>query len=56
MISKVSADTIATGWNNMMGNKGAVKLQFTIAEKRFMIICAHLHSGQDGVGKRNDDM
>lgn len=45
MISKVSTDTVATGWGSMMGNKGAVKLEFRIAEKRLVFINAHMHSG-----------
>ena len=45
LITKVSSDTVATGWGSMMGNKGAVKLEFTIAGKRFVFISAHMHSG-----------
>lgn len=56
MITKVVSDTIATGWGNMMGNKGAVMIKFTIAGKRLFFINAHLHSGQNGVDKRNHDI
>ena len=49
MISKVFSDTVATGWGSMMGNKGAVKLEFKIANRRFVFINAHMHSGQNGV-------
>ena len=55
-ISKVYTDTIATGWGNMMGNKGAVKIMFSIATKRFVFINTHMHSGQSKVDKRNNDI
>ena len=45
LITKVATDTVATGWGSMMGNKGAVKLEFTIAGKRFLFVSAHMHSG-----------
>ena len=56
MISKVVTDTVATGWGSMMGNKGAVKLEFIISNKRLVFINAHMHSGQNGVSKRNNDV
>ena len=31
LIEKVETDTLARGWNNMLGNKGAVKAEFTLA-------------------------
>jgi len=40
----------------MMGNKGAVKLEFVLADKKFVVINAHMHSGQDSVDKRNSDV
>ena len=40
----------------MMGNKGAVKIMFSIATKRFVFINTHMHSGQSKVDKRNSDI
>ena len=56
LIMKVESDIIATGFGNMMGNKGAVKIQFELAGERMVFINCHLHSGQDNVRKRNQDM
>ena len=56
LICKVSTDTVATGWGSMMGNKGAVKLEFSIAGKRLVFVNGHFHSGQNGVAKRNNDI
>ena len=56
LLTNVTTDTIATGWKNMMGNKGAVKIEFTLARKHFLFINCHLHSGQNGVQKRNNDV
>ena len=56
LISKVQTDTVATGWGSMMGNKGAVKAEFSIAGKKLVFVNAHFHSGQNGVDKRNNDI
>ena len=56
LISKVQTDTVATGWGSLMGNKGAVKVEFTIAGKRLVFVNGHMHSGQEGVDKRNNDI
>mmetsp|Transcript_18561 Transcript_18561/g.21896 ORF Transcript_18561/g.21896 Transcript_18561/m.21896 type:complete len:94 (+) Transcript_18561:2-283(+) len=56
LVSNVAFDTIATGFKNMVGNKGAVKISFSLADKSFMFINCHLHSGLNGVGKRNHDV
>ena len=45
LINKVQTDTVATGWGSMMGNKGAVKVEFSIAGKKLVFVNAHLHSG-----------
>lgn len=45
LISKVTTDTVATGWGNTMGNKGGVKVDLTLGQKRFVFVNAHLHSG-----------
>ena len=56
LISTVETDTIATGFKNMMGNKGAVMIKFNLVDTSIMCINSHLHSGLDGVGKRNHDI
>ena len=56
LLKKIETDTLATGWKNLMGNKGAVKVSFTFARKTFTFINCHLHSGQNGVHKRNSDI
>jgi len=45
LVQKIETDTIATGWQNMMGNKGAVKVSFNLAGQKFVFINSHLHSG-----------
>jgi endonuclease/exonuclease/phosphatase family metal-dependent hydrolase len=40
----------------MMGNKGAVKISFNLAETKLCFINAHLHSGQSEVKQRNKDI
>ena len=56
LISNVHVDTLATGFKNKLGNKGAVKISFKLVDKEFMFINCHLHSGLDGVAKRNHDI
>ena len=56
LISNVKVDTLATGFKNKLGNKGAVMISFNLVDKAFQFINCHLHSGLDGVGKRNDDI
>ena len=45
IIYKQSEDTIATGFKSLMGNKGAVKISFNLAETSMIFINCHLHSG-----------
>jgi len=56
LVSEIEVDTIATGLKNMVGNKGAVKIKFRLVEKTLTFINCHLHSGLDGVAKRNKDV
>lgn len=56
LVSNISFDIIATGFKNMVGNKGAVKIKFDFVDKTLVFINCHLHSGQNGVGKRNNDV
>ena len=39
-----------------MGNKGGVSISFTLHDTTMKFICCHLHSGLDGVSKRNADI
>ena len=56
LISNIQVDTLATGFKNKLGNKGAVMIKFNLVDKEMMFINCHLHSGLDGVGKRNSDI
>ena len=47
LISNVVTDNVATGMKGSMGNKGAVKASFKLAETSMLFICAHCHSDQD---------
>jgi len=47
LVTAVESDNIATGFKNMVGNKGAVKISFKLAETSLCFINAHFHSGQD---------
>ena len=40
----------------MMGNKGGVSISFRLNDKLLQFVCCHLHSGLEGVKKRNDDV
>lgn len=56
LISNVETDYIATGFKNMIGNKGAVKIKFDLVDTSMILINAHLHSGLNGVANRNSDI
>ena len=56
LVSNVETDFIATGFKNMMGNKGAVKIQFDLVDTKIVVMNSHLHSGMEGVSKRNNDV
>ena len=49
LITNVKSQDIALGYNNTLGNKGAVKVALSIGRSRLAFITAHLHSGQDQV-------
>lgn len=55
LIKDVSNDLIATGINNMMGNKGAVTVKFRVGWTKFQVVNAHFNSGQHEVDRRNED-
>lgn len=56
LISNIETDFIATGFKNMIGNKGAVKISFDLVDTSMTFINSHLHSGLNGVAKRNLDI
>lgn len=45
ILSKVETDCIATGVNNVLGNKGGVGINFSIGNTSILCICCHLASG-----------
>ena len=53
LITEVKTDNVATGLKGNMGNKGAVKVSFKLAETAISFITAHCASGQDKVAQRN---
>lgn len=55
LISNVVSDCLATGFNNKVGNKGAVSVRFNLGKTSVLCICSHLAAGQEGIEKRNDD-
>ena len=56
LITEVKTDDIPTGFNKMVGNKGAVMIKMKLAETSIIFINCHLHSGQDNVETRNTDV
>ena len=56
LISNIETDVIATGFKNMIGNKGAVQIKFDLVDTSMSFINVHLHSGLNGVAKRNHDI
>jgi len=55
LINNVQSDDVALGFNNSIGNKGALKISLEIGKTSFCFITAHLHSGDKGCDKRNKD-
>lgn len=53
LISEVSHDDIATGFKNMLGNKGAVTVRFKLGHTSIRVVNAHFHSGQSQIEMRN---
>lgn len=56
LVTDIKYDTCATGFKGMMGNKGGVSISFKLHKIEMQFICCHLHSGLDGVAKRNADI
>ena len=45
LITEVTHDDYATGFNKMMGNKGSVTVGFTLGTTSIRVINSHFHSG-----------
>ncbi len=45
LIEDVETQILPLGFNNTMGNKGALKIAFKLAKTRICFINCHLHSG-----------
>ena len=45
LINNVRFETLATGFKNMVGNKGAVMIEFNFVDKKMVFVNCHLHSG-----------
>lgn len=55
IISNIKSDCLATGIQNLVGNKGAVGISFNLGQTSLLCISCHLASGQNGVDRRNQD-
>ena len=55
LISNIQSQDLALGFNNSVGNKGALKISLNIGATTLCFISAHLHSGDKGCKKRNKD-
>lgn len=56
LISEVSHDDIATGFKNLLGNKGAVTVRFRLGQTSIRIVNAHFHSGDSQVEMRSQEV
>lgn len=43
------------GYKGMLGNKGAVAINFEIGQTRACVISVHFHSGQSKIKQRHKD-
>lgn len=55
LISGPVLKKVSTGFGNVVKNKGAVGVQFTVGKTSLLIVGCHLASGQNAVSKRNND-
>jgi hypothetical protein len=55
LISNISLSTICTGFFNLVPNKGAVAITFTLFMRSFLVIGCHLTSGNSALAERNND-
>jgi hypothetical protein len=53
IISKVKSDCIATGIQNMIGNKGGIGISFDLGKSSLAFISCHLAADQNEVDRRN---
>jgi hypothetical protein len=53
IITNIKSECIATGIQNMIGNKGGIGISFQVGKSSLLFISCHLAAGQEGVDKRN---
>jgi len=51
----LGSGVLATGFANVVGNKGAVWIALTIGEEQLIFVNSHFHAHHDEVKKRNED-
>lgn len=56
IISSVNSKDVPLGFGKYLGNKGACSVSMNLGKTRINFITCHLHSGQDVVEKRNEDL
>ena len=55
IISNVKSDCLATGIQNMVGNKGGICVSFNLGKSSLAFVSCHLAAGQNFVERRNQD-
>ncbi len=56
IVTNVSSKDVPLGFGKYLGNKGACSISMNIGRTKLNFITCHLHSGQDVVEKRNEDL
>jgi hypothetical protein len=56
IITGVNSKDVPLGFGKYLGNKGACSASMNLGKTRLNFITCHLHSGQDVVEKRNEDL
>lgn len=56
LISNPQVDTVATGFFNLIPNKGGIGISFMLAGKKVLAVGCHLTSGEGCAKQRNDDL
>lgn len=55
IVSNVKADCLATGIQNMIGNKGGISISFNLGKSSMIFVSCHLAAGQNDSDRRNLD-
>ena len=55
IITNVKSDCLATGIQNMVGNKGGICISFNLGKSSLAFVSCHLAAGQNAVDRRNQD-